>query len=84
MATKTFVDKAIIAVLGPIKLEIVELTAVSDGDTFTSRLQNPRFALAFNDGDASGNNGISAAVSGRTVTIHDPDITTVVAFVVGF
>ena len=83
MATRSFEDKALIAVLGPIKLEIVPLTDVSDGDSFTSRLQSPLYADAFNDGDAGGSNSLSASVSGRTVTIHDPDLTSVVALVWG-
>lgn len=73
-----------IVALGPIKVEIAQFTAVTNGDTYTSRIQRPLFALAFNDGDASGANNISAAVSGRTVTFHDPDITTVGLLVFGF
>lgn len=83
MASVTKPDRALIAALGPMKMEVVILTSVSNGDTFTSKLANPSFALAFNDGDAGGSNGISAAVSGKTVTIHDPDIATVVCFVFG-
>lgn len=66
-----------------LKVEFVQLTSTSDGDTFTSKLQNPQSAFAYNDGDASGANNISASVSSRTVTIHDPDITTVGVVVFG-
>lgn len=66
-----------------IKMEVVQLTSTSDGDTFTSKLQNPQFVLAFNNGDASGANNISASVSSRTITVHDPDITTVICLVFG-
>ena len=84
MADRTFEDKALIAVLGPIKLEIVPLTDVSDGDSFTSRLQSPIYADVFNNGDIGGANvTISASVSGRSVTIHDPNLTSVVALVWG-
>ncbi|MDY6957679.1 MAG: hypothetical protein SVK08_00845 [Halobacteriota archaeon] len=83
MATVTKPDRSLIGVLGPFKVEVVILTAVSDGDTFNSKLQNPSFAVAFNNGDASGANNISAAISGKTVTIHDPDLTTVICLVFG-
>lgn len=73
-----------IIALGPIKMEVATFTATVDGDTYASRLQRPVFALAFNNGDAGGANGISAAVSGRTVTFHDPDIATVGLIVFGF
>ncbi len=78
------VDRRFITALGPVKLEIVDLSSTSDGETFDSLLQNPLFAVALNQGDAAGSNSISAAVSGKTVTIHDPDVTNVVALVFGF
>lgn len=83
MATVTKPDRALIFAAGPFKVELVHLTDVSDGETFTSKLANPSFAIAFNVGDASTANSISAAVSGKTVTIHDPDVTTVACLVFG-
>lgn len=67
-----------------IKMEVVELTSVSNDDTFTSDLQNPMFALAFSSADAGGTStNMSATVSGRTVTLRDPATTSVVCLVFG-
>jgi hypothetical protein len=82
MATVTKPDRSLIAVLGPLKMEVVALTAVLDGESFTSKLANPSFALAFSNGDAT-DTASSAAVSGKTVTIHDPGSTSMVVIVFG-
>ena len=60
------VDQRFITVLGPIKMEILDLSDVDTGDTFVSNLQRPLFggvivnednqtgaALAFGTGSAS-------------------------------
>ena len=73
MATVTFPDKAFIAALGPLKLEVVFLTAVTDEDQYVSKLQRPLAAFMFPNGDATGTTtNQSATVSGKTVTMHDP------------
>jgi hypothetical protein len=74
MATVTNPDKSLMAALGPFKMEWVPLTAVTDLDTVTSRMVRPVAALYFPTQDASGNTtNSSCVVSGRTITIHDPD-----------
>jgi len=75
MATRVKTDKSFILPLGPLKLEIIPLTAVTNGDTIASRLGNPTYAVAFVAADASGTNDISASISGKTITIHDPPVT---------
>lgn len=85
MATVTKADRALIAVLGPFKVEIIQVTAVTDGDTVVSKLQNPTWAHYLPDGDLGGAawEG-SASISGKTVTLHDPNvITTGVVLVFG-
>lgn len=58
------------AVLGPFKLEVAEGTA-SDGETFTSRMQRPLWAVAWDNSDDDADaKGINAAVSGKTVTLN--------------
>ena len=84
MATVTKPDRSLIASLGPLKMEVVILTGVVlEEETFVSKLANPSFAIAFNNGDAGGSNLISASVSGKTVSVHDADISTVVCMVFG-
>lgn len=65
-------NKGFIAALGPFKMEVIYLTTPSNGDTVTTKLANPSFAVALMTGDAGGTNQVSAALSGKTVTIHDP------------
>lgn len=57
--------------LGPIKMEVVQLTSVTDQDTFVTLIQNPQFAVATEYG-TDANNTVQAAISSRTVTIHNP------------
>ena len=84
MATRQVTDKDLIFTAGPFKMEVVPLEAVVDNDTFVSKLANPSFALAINNGDAElAGCSISASVSGKTVTVHDPDISTVLVLVFG-
>ena len=68
-------DVSMIAALGPFKMEVRVLT--SDGtndDTFASKLQNPiavTVAIANTDLAAGGASGVSATVTGKTVTVTD-------------
>ena len=65
------VSNRALCALGPIKMEVVYLTAVTDADTFTTLMQRPVFALCSetNTNDAS---TAQAAISGKTVTVHNP------------
>lgn len=70
--TVTKPDKSFIGALGPFKIEVVRVESPNDGDTYASKLVNPTGALLFPIGDASGTVDCSTAVSGKTVTLHDP------------
>ena len=59
-----------IAALGPVKMEIMNLTGVTDQDTVTTLIQNPKFCLAGEQG-ADANSTVQPAVSGKTVTLHN-------------
>lgn len=78
------VDKRFVTSLGPVKLEIMDLSSTANDETVSSFLVNPLFALAANQGDAGGANIISASVSGKTITIRDPSVTNVILLVFGF
>jgi len=87
MATEVFADKSIMNNFGPMKMEIIPLTAVANGETITSRMQNPQHAFMVADGDAGGAAAGSVAIGGtlgRTLTLHDPPITTNIVIVFGW
>jgi hypothetical protein len=76
------------AVLGPIKMEILNLSAITDADTVTSQLQNPSFALGVNTTDGETTSAaFNPAISGRTITLNNANFTgstTAVLLVFGF
>lgn len=76
MATLRDTDKSFIVAAGPLKLEILRLSSVSNDDTIGSKLANPIGAMMFPDGDATGTVNCSASVSGKTVTLRDPSSAT--------
>lgn len=71
-------------VLGPFKMEVLNLTSVTDQDTFTTNMQNPKFAMAVSNLD--GGDGNSIAISGKTLTITNTGLSgaTVNVLVFGF
>jgi len=73
--TVTKPDRSLIGVHGPFKQEIVRMTAATNGDTYESKLANPSFAFFLPEGDMGGTAWTgSASVSGKTVTVHDPNV----------
>lgn len=70
--TATKSDRSLIGALGPLKIEVVRAESPNDGDTYVSKLANPSYAICLPVGDASGTMDVSASISGKTVTIHDP------------
>lgn len=58
-----------ITTLGPIKMEVVHLTAITNGDTFVTLIQNPQFMVVSEDGTSATTAVTTASVSGRTVTL---------------
>jgi len=72
MATVTKSDRSLIATLGPLYLEFLIVTSVSNDDTITSKLANPSGAFMVPLGDAGNTVNCSASVSGKTITLRDP------------
>ena len=65
----------VIAVLGPIKMEIINLTAVTDADTVTSSIQRPDFGFFVpTTDDNTPAEKVSVDISGRTVTLNNDDL----------
>ncbi len=84
MATVTKADKPLIVALGPVMLEIIQLTAVVNDDTITSRLANPTHAFMVPAADAAATTqNQSVTISGRTLTLRDPAVTAQTVFVIG-
>lgn len=72
MATVDHPDKAFIVTEGPLKKEYIYVTAVTTGDTVSSKLASPVFARATRVGSTATGNVVAATVSGKTVTLtHD-------------
>lgn len=66
-------DRALIGVFGPFKMEVVQISAANNDDTYESKLVNPSFAILFPAADAGGTStNASATVSGKTITLRDP------------
>jgi hypothetical protein len=89
MAAVTVVSgtKAHKASLGGLLMEVVNCTVAADADTYTTIMQRPLFALfvANTDGNTT-QLGTNVAVSGRTVTFNDSNLssTTGTLLVFGF
>lgn len=80
MATVTKADRSLIVALGPWKMELVHLTAVGNGETYSSKLANPSFAVVWPI-TANLTEVPTASVSGKTVTLDttSSNITVVLA-----
>jgi hypothetical protein len=82
-------DKAIIAALGPFKIEVVRATSVVNGYTYTSRLSQPIAAFMFTSTDAGASAYTSSCVVGtganqKVITCHDPTTSSQTLIVIGF
>jgi hypothetical protein len=89
MATQVKPDKALIAALGPMKIEVVLFTSVGDGESYTSRLSQPVAAFMFPTVDATSTTQNQSAVVGtganqKVITFHDPAKTSQCLIVIGF
>ena len=87
MAAAT-VAKSFVVVLGPVKMEIANLSAVDSTDTYTTTIQNPSFAFFVPTSAtvAANDVGNATSVSGREVTITNAGLVdaTGVLIVFGF
>ena len=82
-------DKAIIAALGPFKIEVVRFTGVINGSTYTSRLAQPLASFMVPTADAGATTQNQSCVIGtganqKVITMHDPAVTTQTLIVIGF
>lgn len=61
--------------LGPVKVEILNLTDVTDTNTVTTQMQRPLFGFGVVNTDGSPMTAaINPSISGRTVTINSADL----------
>ena len=83
------VQNRFIAALGPVKMEIVDLITITNGDTFTTLIQNPKF-IAISEYATSATTAVTTAsvvASTKTVTIVNASMNgtqKAVALVFGF
>lgn len=63
------VDKRYITALGPIKMEVMFLSAVTTADTVTSLLANPVNAVFQSDNTGGATVAPAASVSSKTITL---------------
>jgi hypothetical protein len=69
------VSKRYITVLGPVKMEVLNLTAVTDADTVTSRIARPDFGFFVpTTDDNSAAEKVGVAIDGREVTLNNDDL----------
>lgn len=73
-----------ITALGPIKMEVMFLTAVSTGDTVSSFLQNPENAMITTSNTGGATAAPTASVSGKTITITQTSLAAGTATLVVF
>lgn len=77
-----------VVALGPIKMELLNLTTVANADTVTTTIQRPLWALGVNNTNAETTSAaLNVAISGKTLTINNANLTgssVVNIIVVGF
>lgn len=80
------VSKRFTSVFGPAKMEVISLTAVTSADTVTTTMQGPSFGFFVANGDSSITQETQVAISGRTVTLTNSQLSadTGVLIVFGF
>lgn len=61
--------------LGPIRMEVISCTSVTDADTVTTQIQNPEFGFGVVNSDGSPMTAaINPSISNREVTINSADL----------
>ncbi len=89
MATQVQPDKAIIAALGPFKIEVVRFTSVTNDQSYTSRLSQPFAAILIPRADAGSTTQNQSATIGtganqKLITFRDPAVTAQTLIVIGY
>lgn len=76
------------AALGPIKVELLNVTTVTDADTVTTNMARPVWAIGVNNTDGETTSlAMNIAISGKTLTLNNANLTgssVVNIIVVGF
>lgn len=78
------VDKRYVTALGPIKMEVMFLSAVTTADTVTTLIQNPSNAILATDGTGGATVAPTASVSGKTITLTQTSLSAGTATLVVF
>ena len=65
----TTVANRFLSALGPIKMEILNLTGIATGDTVTTNMANPQFALGVDNTTGALTINTRVTLSGKTLTI---------------
>ena len=65
------VDRRWTAVLGPVKMEVMDISDAGDGETVSSLLANPQEAICISKVDDNNTIGVvNVGVSGKTLTLN--------------
>ena len=81
------VQNRFIAALGPVKMEVVDLITITNADTFTTLIQNPKFVAVSEYGTSATTAVTTASISTKTVTLVNASMNgtqKAVALVFGF
>ena len=63
------------AVLGPIKLEVINVASATDTNTVTTNMQRPLFAFGTVNTDATAQTvALNVGISGKTLTINQANL----------
>ena len=68
------ISNRFVVALGPIKMEILNLTSVTDADTVSSLLVRPLFAMAVKNTDEASSNETNVSISSKTLTLNNADL----------
>lgn len=80
------INKRHVTVLGPVKMEVINLTDVDDAETVSTLIANPSFGFAVNNDDGSDGNNTNVSISGKTITLNNSSLSSseVTLLVFGF
>lgn len=78
------VDSRYIAALGPVKMEVMFLSAVSTADTVTTNIQRPVNAIFQSSNTGGATASPTASVSGKTITLTQASLSAGTATLIVF
>lgn len=77
------ISKRYVTVLGPVKMEVANLTDVNDNDTYNALIQNPDFAI-FLGNTADATVGGSPSISDKTLTFNNSNLSSTAGVLIVF